>query len=197
MPVNKLLENDEVVRSLQSAMHKGEHGLSVVPGLIKRVILEDCWRERESGVLHREVAFRSFAEFLAARPPEGLGATLAQVRRLCADDPEARTLIDQATAGRQGERADLVDNVHEVNTVERPSGNSPEAALRRLRKDRPDLHAQVLARELSPHAAAVQAGFGPRTITVPLDPEKMARTIRRRLSDEELDVLIAALEAAS
>jgi hypothetical protein len=29
--------------------------------------------------------------------------------------------------------------------------------LRKLRKDRPDLHAQVLAKQLSPHAAMVKA----------------------------------------
>lgn len=198
MPVNKLRENDEVVRCLQHAIDEGEHGLSVVPGLIKRVIVENCWRERHVDVLQwRPVTFRSFAEFLAERPPEGLGATLAQVKRLCADDPEAMDLIDQATAGRQGKRTDLVDNIHEVPLVERPAGTSPEAALRRLRKDRPDLHSQVLKGELSAHAAAVQAGFRPRTITVPLDPEKMARAIRRRLSDDELDVLLEALEAAS
>lgn len=74
--------------------------------------------------------------------------------------------------------------------------NDANYALRRLRRDNPDLAQRVLQGELSAHAAAVQAGFRPRTITVPLDPEKMARTIRRRLSDDELDVLIAALEAA-
>ena len=197
MPVNKLLENDEVVRCLQNALDEGEHGLSVVPGLIKRVIREDCWRERKVDVLQgREVVFRSFAEFLAERPPEGLGATLAQVKRLCADDPEAMDLIDQATHNRVG-RPETFDNVQDYQPPRAPTGNSPEAALRRLRKERPDLHGQVLTGELSAHAAAVQAGFRPRTITVPLDPEKMARAIRRRLSEDELDVLLEALEAAS
>ena len=35
-----------------------------------------------------------------------------------------------------------------------PSGTSRAAALRRLRKDRPDLHGRVLAGELSAHAVA-------------------------------------------
>jgi hypothetical protein len=55
-------------------------------------------------------------------------------------------VIDQALQGKQGQRTDLVDN---VNEVERPTGNSESAALRRLRKDRPDLHAQVLDDRLS------------------------------------------------
>ena len=40
-----------------------------------------------------------------------------------------------------------------------PSGNSRAAFLRRLRKDRPDIHARVLAGELSPHAGMIEAGF--------------------------------------
>ena len=41
----------------------------------------------------------------------------------------------------------------------RPSGNSRAAFLRRLRKARPDIHARVLAGELSPHAGMIEAGF--------------------------------------
>ena len=34
-----------------------------------------------------------------------------------------------------------------------------DSCLRRLRKDRPDIHARVLAGELSPHAGMIEAGF--------------------------------------
>ncbi len=47
----------------------------------------------------------------------------------------------------------------QLETPKYPSGHSCERALRRLRKDRPDLHARVLSDELSPHAAMVEAGF--------------------------------------
>ncbi len=67
----------------------------------------------------------------------------------------------------------FVDNVN--NRVERPDGNSASSALRRLRKDRPDLHARVLADELSPHAAMVEAGFRRKTVCVPLDLAMAAR----------------------
>jgi len=76
---------------------------------------------------------------------------------------------------RKSDRIKL-DNVK----VEAPTGNSESAALRRLRKDRPDLHAQVLAEQLSAHAAAVQAGFRPKTFTVRADkPESIVGTLRR------------------
>ena len=44
----------------------------------------------------------------------------------------------------------------------RPAGNSRAAFLRRLRKDRPDIHGRVLAGELSPYAGMVEAGFRKR-----------------------------------
>jgi hypothetical protein len=43
-----------------------------------------------------------------------------------------------------------------------PSGTSAAAAMRRLRKDRPGIHARVLAGEMSAHAGMVEAGFRKR-----------------------------------
>jgi len=67
---------------------------------------------------------------------------------------------DRANPSRQGQRTDLVDDKNNgVNEVERPTGNSTAAALRRLRKDRPDIHARVLAGELTANAGMNEAGF--------------------------------------
>jgi len=41
----------------------------------------------------------------------------------------------------------------------RPTGNSSAAIIRRLRRDHPELHQLVLNGELTPHRAAVAAGF--------------------------------------
>ena len=59
-----------------------------------------------------------------------------------AGDPEAVDLLDRETAGRQGQRTDLGNIVTEVG---RPEGNTAQKTIRRLRKDRPDLHAEVIA----------------------------------------------------
>lgn len=62
-----------------------------------------------------------------------LRTTYATIERLIAGDVEALSLWTEATKGRQGERTDLVDNVNEVERPPpRPTGNSREAALRRL-----------------------------------------------------------------
>ncbi len=104
----------------------------------------------------RVVEPRSWREFVETPPTKGLGATRKLVRRLVGGDQKALDLITKAEQGQQGRRSDLVYNVQEVKA---PTGNTPEAALRRLRKDRPDLHARVIAGELSPHAAAIRGGY--------------------------------------
>ena len=81
----------------------------------------------------------------------GLVFVLLPLKRLCSDDPEAPDAIDRAMQGRQGERTDLLDNIQEVAPA--PTGTSRQAAIRRLRKDRPDLHAKVLKGEVSAHRA--------------------------------------------
>ena len=54
-------------------------------------------------------------------------------------------------------------------------------ALRRLKRDRPDLADEVIAGRISAHAAAVQAGFRRQTWNAPADPEALALAIERRL----------------
>lgn len=94
----------------------------------------------------------------------------------------------------------IVDNVNNSgspksnnSSAARPTGNSESAALRRLRKDRLDLHAQVIAGEMSAHAAMVKAGFRPKTVTVPIDIEKAARVLVKSFQ-EGTDNLIKAIQ---
>lgn len=47
--------------------------------------------------------------------------------------------------------------------TKKPVGNMAAAGLRRLRKDRPDLHERVLAGEVSVNAACIEAGFRKKT----------------------------------
>lgn len=190
MPVNKLRENDSYVQGLRIAIREGTFGLSDVPELIKRVILEDAWREREIEQTGQVATFKRFVDFVAAKPLDGLGTDLATVKRLCRDDAGAVDLIDRVTQHASGPQQTTGNNVPEL----RPEGNSAAKALRRLRKDRPDLHARVLSGELSPHAAAVEAGFRRRTITVPLEPEAAAAALRRHFTPDQLASLIDLLE---
>lgn len=184
--MNPLRGNAHLVDALGSALRRGEHGLSTVPGLLKRVIREESWREfitqRGEHVRHER-----FVEFVVTPPLRGIGASVALLQDVCRHDPEALDLLDQALldGSRQGKRNDLVNNINEV--TERPMGTSMAYALRKLRKDAPELHAEVLAGRLSAHAAMVKAGFRPPTFTVRADsPKSIAATLRRRLPPDVL-----------
>lgn len=190
---NVLRERGGLVDSLASCLQHGAEDLKNLPDLLKRVIREDAWRERvipQTG--EKTEPFRSFVEFVSTDPLEGLGADVRTLRNLCRDDPEALDELDKVTEGKQGERTDLVSNIHEVNA--RPAGTTETRALRKLRKDAPELHAEVLNGNLSAHAAMVKAGFWPRKGTVRYDnPASTAKTLRTHMSPDDLRILARLL----
>ena len=64
-------------------------------------------------------------------------------------------------------------------------GNGRLYALGRLRRERPDLYALVLAGTLTAHGAMVAAGFRPRTMTLPVTLDGLARAATRHLNPSE------------
>src|SRR5205809_2119483 len=94
---DELVIRDQLNEALFSAVHSGEHGLDTVPKLIKRGLQEKVWGERFVRTKQQHFdGFRTFAEYVTATPPEGLGASVQLVQRLVADDPEASDLLDRA-----------------------------------------------------------------------------------------------------
>ena len=187
--MTNLKKNANLVEALGSSLRSGDHGLKAVPGLVKRVLAEEAWRSfvTQRGEL---VEYDHFEEFVATPPLKGLGASADLVRSLVRDDPIALDLFDQATQRRPGRPEETLYNIQDKAS----SGTSREAGLRRLRKDRPDLHAEVLAGALSTHAAMVKAGFRRRSMTVPMDsPESAAKALRRNLEPEQIKDLVRLL----
>lgn len=177
-----------VVSSLGSALSMGGSALQDVPGLLVKVLEHEVWREFPTprGQLARH---DSFASFVTTPPTQGLGASVELLRRLVADDPKARDLLDRAMQRPRGHPSSNGNNV-----PNRPEGNEADKALRRLRKDRPDLHQDVIEGRTSPHAAMVTAGYRPRTVTVRLDdPRRAAATLRKKLTPEQRQELAAYL----
>jgi len=118
--------------------------------------------------------FRYWRQYVQCPEPYGLGMPLEEAEavieapagKLLRDVLSARAhaieIADLDNPSRQGERVDIVNNdVFDVNKV-RPQGNSAKAAHRRLRKDRPDILARVLAGEITAHAGMIEAGFRKR-----------------------------------
>lgn len=196
--------NAALVEALGSALREGEHGLKTGPALLVRVLREESWR---SFVTQRgdKVEHQRFEQFVTTPPLKGLGASMRLIEKLIEsldDEParaEARDLLDRALqrTGGGSSKIDLtVDNLHSENDLARPSGTSREAGLRRLRKDRPDLHAEVLAGRLSTHAAMVDAGFRQRKVSIPVaTPAAAAKALRRNLEPEQIKELVDLLVA--
>ena len=192
--------NDDLVQSLRNSLHNREHSIRAFPSLLRRTIETEAWRSFKTP-LGEPVENETFHQFLVNEPFNGLGITDSYARQIVQDDKPALDALDQALqvtsgapVGNQNASNDktTVDNIHSCS--DRPSGTSESAALRRLRKDRPDLHAKVLDGELSAHAAAVQAGFRPTTFTVRADnPTSIANTLRRRLNRDVLAAVLAEL----
>lgn len=186
-----------LVEALSSALERGGSGLANAPELLRRLLTDGSWRSfvTQRGEL---VEYSRFADFVVTPPLKGLGTTLALVRRVIGEEPAVLDLFDQATQGANGgdRRSGEAISLHNIQTENPPSGTSREAGLRRLRKARPDLHAEVLSGALSTHAAMVKAGFRRKMVTVPVDkPENTARALRRNLDPEDLAVIARLIVA--
>lgn len=143
-----------------------------------RVIREKAWKSYMPPIGERCEPL-SFAEWVIARIPRGLETTVKNLQDLAQGDTDLAAALEQALEGPTG--------VYNIHTFTRPSGTSESAALRRLRNQRPDLYAKVLDGELSAHAAAIKAGFRPKTFTVRVDdPVKIAQTLRHQLTPDVL-----------
>jgi hypothetical protein len=80
------------------------------------------------------------------------------------------------------------NNSDNVTIVSGPRGNGKTYTLRRLARDRPDLLAKVESGELSPNAAAIEAGFRKK-----LTPLEAARKAIAKLTEEDRATLVAEL----
>jgi hypothetical protein len=188
---DRLREAGVIVGHLNRALLDGTRDLRTIPGLLKRIIREEMWRQRIEPRSGRSLGpFETFAEFVERPPDEGgLGSSKKQLEGLCVDDVEARSELDRAYQNRP--------SVHAGNNIPgRPEGTSEAKGLRRLRKDRPDLHAEVLAGRLTAHGAMVKAGFRPKTFTVRPEPMSAARTLRKHMSSDDLALLAKLIAEA-
>ncbi len=104
---------------------------------------------------------------------------------------------------RSGSPGPLFDNVkpkkkaRSDKSAGKVAGNSPDYALKRLKRDNPALAAKVVAGEMSAHRAAVEAGFRRRILTIDaVDAERIkAQMIKRLGKDLAREVAALILQA--
>jgi hypothetical protein len=172
--------------------------------VLVKIINEDLWRAfywpNETGP--EVVCFASFEEFVTAPASSGgLAWSLEDLRSYVRGDAVATNALDRVTQRKAGgdtrsqAARTTVDNVNS-GPVGRPSGNSSQRALRVLREKAPELHAKVLAGEMSANAAMVKGGFRKKTVTLTVEVESAARTLRKAFTKRQLRQLVRKLEDA-
>jgi hypothetical protein len=88
-----------------------------------------------------------------------------------------------------GEAAPGPGGLHRI-TVKPPDQRTAAGVVRRLNRDRPDLAQAVAEGRISANAAAIEAGFRRRKVSVPVDnPASVVRALHKHLSPEQLTEL--------
>jgi len=146
------MADDDIELLQQTITHGGTQAFEIVPLALKKVLVEKQWQGRLD---KHGKPFTSFEAFVMDRGLNGLATTLDDLRAFCRKRDDVRQLIDAEI----GPAPDHVGRGHSSDNVTPNRGNNPTYALKRLKRDRPDLAAKVIAGELSANAAAIQAGF--------------------------------------
>jgi hypothetical protein len=167
---------------LSSALDRGSHGLENVPGLLKRILADESWREFETARAER-VTHDRFESFVSQPPLRGLGASIAVIERIVGtDDPDLLRLLRDARKVGRGHRVDLEPG---VESTPGSKGEAADLTAQRLALAAPDEYAAVQRGEKSINAAAISAGIRRRRVPVRLDsPESAAETLRRYMTPE-------------
>jgi len=203
MPDEDTLQyNATLVSGLRDTIKDGKEGLDGTPKYIRKVLNEKAWQIRVIPSTGEVVEFDSFTDFVEAHPPEGLGTSIDMLKRMCEGHEEVRNmLLEEVTeaAGKHGgdrKSEDAQDQVDIINSND--GGTSESYALRRLKRDAPELAEKVLDGEMSANAAAIEAGFRTKTVSVPVHKggeeqhERAAKSLAKHFDD--VDTLIQYLQ---
>lgn len=118
--------------------------------------------------------FISFArEFLSADETGKDADTRTRIA-----SPTARELVSLAWEALRGREA------AEIETGTK-AGKTAAALMERLALERPDVHARVLAGELTPHAGLVEAGLRKKTVRRKHTPFERAQRLVAKLNEAE------------
>jgi hypothetical protein len=182
-----------VVREVISSTTTGADVMSALPGLVRRLLDEDAWREYTAPGVSGAVVHETFTSFLTSAAPRGLNGRRDQLVALCGRDEALKARVQRlldadVPAARPVGRPDSASNDGATNI----KANSAEYVVARLKRDRPDLAARVVAGEITANAAAKQAGIRkPRVVLT--SPESIARALRKHLDADDIAHLIRLL----
>jgi len=179
--------------AVRGLMNVKEDVVGNYPTFVKRiaeVVEHGYWREFYFEPLGKTKTFETLDQFLEwVRIDERELIALLQ-----AHNEDA--LLARVRAELGGELAEHGENQHTAGGSVTTSTDDRSATyvVARLNRDRPDLAEKVMAGDLSPNAAAVEAGFRKRYIRVPAGDVRGA--VSKLLSEFSRDELIDALRSA-
>lgn len=190
---------NSLIDYLRSAISDGAAELLDAPSLLRQIIEGEPWRERYVPQTKEFARFGPFDEFIAATPPEGLGASKRLLYKICADDIALLDLLDRTfnSGQRGGDRRSqcFKRDIVSFENKNKSRGNSLVYALRRLREMRPDLHQKVLVKELSVHKAMVEAGLRKKSVVVVADITKICEVIKSNFTPSQIAGIIEQLKS--
>jgi len=139
--------------------------LSSFPGLLRKVIEVRAWESRlHNGRLYELPSLR---ELVTRKPLEGWGQNPAKIEALLKDSPDVLAMWREEMKEKTHDRGNQHTGGKSDNVNLAKKGNSKAYTVSRLKRESPELFAQVVAGELSANAAAIKAGW--RKVKSPLE----------------------------
>ncbi len=198
--MNNINERGVIIESFYQALKSGESGLKQAPTLLKKIMKYDMWQKFYSAISKEWYENKTFMEFITDKPLKGLGEKIEDVKNVIKNDIEALDLFDKLTVGKPGgdnnplgsNQYKEVDN-NSNTTIVHKQERGKQYAIRKLRKDRPDLHKKVLNNLISPNAAMIEAGFRKKTFTVVMEVDTIVNAINKHFKKEDIVKIINKL----
>lgn len=197
----------QCTRAVHGYIQGGTDSLKNLPLAIKNALACEAWKERltPNGQV---VSNNSLLDWIDRPYPFGIGATVELVRDLIWADKGAVKLWTKAVkraggapkgnnnAGKAKTTLYNVQGCSEKKTAAPPSGNTSEAAIRRLETEAANgsetaasLLDRVTAGELSPNAAAIEAGHRKKKITVRAEADALFAALMKTATAPEIALM--------
>lgn len=186
----------DFINEAQQVLRSGQSNLTtVLPALITRIIRDQLWVGQRSFHGHE---FKTFRQFVEDETSGGLGVKYNVLMDYCKHDTECTRLLKElepelAKPGRPTKDAE--NKVGNTNNF-KSSDNNATYAIRRLKRDRPDLAQQVIDGDLSAHAAAIEAGFRKRMVQVEPTVDGFTKALFKHLDADGRGAVVESLTAA-
>lgn len=140
--------------------------------------------------------YPTFEAFCVEPPPAGLGYDLEALEHIVVERRSARARAQTPLSLLDRGPSTLEERTNPTNVRINAHGNHPDYRIARLARDHPAILARLQAGELpSVNAAAIEAGFVKREVSVPLEVETAAKRLARHFKGARREALLRLLEA--